>query len=154
MTSKYIEVYVELHDEGTETWRRTRAEEMGNGLYKLLAASDYDPEDEAWAFLPGDLVGIELIKTKNGESANYVRHPDPNAVRIYVHKTWPNQNKRYQGLQSTHALKLENGLYRMLATPQYNSTANDWEFPPDSVVRLEKVTYPGTEIEYLLAVSP
>lgn len=54
-----ITVYVELLEEGTETWRGTEALDIGNGFYKLLLPPDYDPEDEMWAFLPGDIVRLE-----------------------------------------------------------------------------------------------
>lgn len=53
---KTVEVYVELLEEGTDTWRPTQAVDLGNGAYKLLATPDYDPENEIWAFLPGSIV--------------------------------------------------------------------------------------------------
>ncbi len=49
-------IYVELLDEGTDTWRPTEALILGNGLYQLLPTPNYDPEDEIWALLPGSIV--------------------------------------------------------------------------------------------------
>ncbi len=37
----------------------------------------------------------------------------------------------------TEALDLGNGLFKMLATPDYDAEAEHWEFPPDSIVRCE-----------------
>jgi len=41
-------VYVRLLNEGTAVFRPTEALELGGGLFKLVATSDYDPEDEQW----------------------------------------------------------------------------------------------------------
>jgi hypothetical protein len=49
-------VYVELLDEGTVTYRPVDAEPLGDGRFRLIATSDYDPEDETWGFLPGAVV--------------------------------------------------------------------------------------------------
>jgi hypothetical protein len=50
-------IYVELLDEGVDVWRPVEAEPLGDDRYRLLAKPDYDPELEAWAFLPGSVVG-------------------------------------------------------------------------------------------------
>jgi hypothetical protein len=63
MTTKMI--YVRLLNEGTEVSRPTQAEDLGNGFFKLLPTSDYNPEDEAWEFLPGSVV---KVKKKNDKS--------------------------------------------------------------------------------------
>ncbi len=60
-------VYIELLEEGTDTWRPTQAEVLGNDLYKLLPTADYDPEDEVWKFLPGTIVRCEEKETDDGE---------------------------------------------------------------------------------------
>jgi hypothetical protein len=51
-----VKVYVELLEEGTDTWRPTQAIPLENNLYKLLPTPDYNPEDEVWQFLPGTIV--------------------------------------------------------------------------------------------------
>ena len=57
MTNEPTEkVYVELLEEGTDTWRPTQAIPLGNNLYKLLPTPDYNPKDEIWQFLPGTVV--------------------------------------------------------------------------------------------------
>lgn len=43
------------------------------------------------------------------------------------------------GAISTQALPLGNDSYKVLARSDYNSEAEDWEFPPGSIVRCEWV---------------
>ncbi|MFZ5930226.1 MAG: hypothetical protein ACOY15_03305 [Pseudomonadota bacterium] len=57
-----VTIYVELLEEGTPTIRGTDAISLGNGVYKVLATPNYDPEDEIWKFLPGSLVRCEPRK--------------------------------------------------------------------------------------------
>lgn len=49
-------IYIRLLEEGTEVWRPTEAEELRDGLFKLLPTPNYDPEDEHWEFGPGSVV--------------------------------------------------------------------------------------------------
>lgn len=49
-------IYIRLLDEGTDVLRPTEAEELANGLFKLMPTSEYDPDDEKWEFIPGSLV--------------------------------------------------------------------------------------------------
>lgn len=65
--STTIKIYVQLLEEGTDTARATTAVVLGNGLYKLLPTSNYDPEDEVWEFLPGSVVKCNLVKDADGE---------------------------------------------------------------------------------------
>jgi hypothetical protein len=46
-------IHVELLDEGTQVWRPAKARRLANDLYQLLGPV---PEDEVWAFQPGDVV--------------------------------------------------------------------------------------------------
>jgi hypothetical protein len=52
----------------------------------------------------------------------------------------------------TEAIDLGNGLLKLLPTPNYNPEDEKWEFPPNSVVRVEKRAAPSGE--HLLAVKP
>ena len=52
-------IYVKLLEEGTEVSRPTQALDLGNGLYRILATADYDPDDEVWEFPPGSIVRVE-----------------------------------------------------------------------------------------------
>jgi len=61
-------VYVRLLGEGTVVFRPTPATPLGPSTVKLLAPSDYDPDDEDWEFKPGTIVQIEL-RTLEGEPA-------------------------------------------------------------------------------------
>jgi hypothetical protein len=38
-----VEIYIRLLDEGTECSRPTQALDLGNGLFKVLPTSNYDP---------------------------------------------------------------------------------------------------------------
>lgn len=60
-------VYVRLLDEGTDVFRPTEAEQRPDGNYKLLPTRDYDPDDEHWEFLPGQVVRCERTKLHGGE---------------------------------------------------------------------------------------
>lgn len=60
-------VYVRLLDEGIEdVFRPTKARIQPDGYYKLLPTQGYDPEDEHWEFLPGQLVRCETMKLDGG----------------------------------------------------------------------------------------
>lgn len=63
---KTIEVYITLLEEGTDTIRPTQAENLGEGLYKLLPTPWYDPEDEIWEFVPGTVVKVKKEKDFHG----------------------------------------------------------------------------------------
>lgn len=67
MTSKTIEVYVVLLEEGTPTIRGTQAVDLGGGVVKLLPTENYDPEDEIWEFLPGSIVKVKPTKDYRGD---------------------------------------------------------------------------------------
>ena len=52
----------------------------------------------------------------------------------------------------TQAIEIGNGLFQILATPDYDPQDEEWEFLPGSVVRCEPRQAP--QGEYLLAVKP
>lgn len=45
------------------------------------------------------------------------------------------------GAMLTQAIPLENGLYKILPTPDYDPKLEDWEFVPGSIVRCELVMW-------------
>jgi hypothetical protein len=45
------------------------------------------------------------------------------------------------GAMLTQAIPLENGLFKVMPTPDYNPELEDWEFVPGSIVRCEWVTW-------------
>lgn len=51
-----VEIYIRLLDEGTECSRPTQALDLGNGFFKVLPTSQYDPTDEVWEFPPDSIV--------------------------------------------------------------------------------------------------
>ncbi|MCF7675232.1 MAG: hypothetical protein K9N23_12735 [Akkermansiaceae bacterium] len=60
-------IYICLLDEGTEVLRPTEAGELDNGLFKLLPAPGYDPDDEHWEFTLGSVVR-GVIRKLEGEA--------------------------------------------------------------------------------------
>lgn len=60
-------IYIRLLDEGTEVFRPTEAEPLGQGRFKVLPTADYDPEEEHWEFTPGNEV-LGVTKTLEGEA--------------------------------------------------------------------------------------
>jgi hypothetical protein len=71
-------VYVRLLDEGTDVYRPTQAEQLSKGVFKLYPTLDYDSEDEAWEFPPGQIVvceemnlhgGLKLVATRQCRNA-------------------------------------------------------------------------------------
>jgi hypothetical protein len=57
-------IYVALLNEGTDVWRPTTGEKIGDDVFKILATPDYDPDDEQWEFLPDTIVKCK-IEVKN-----------------------------------------------------------------------------------------
>ncbi len=62
-----VEIYVRLLSEGTECSLRTQAVDLGNGLFRVLPSSDYDPRDRDWEFPPNSIVRSE-VKLLQGKS--------------------------------------------------------------------------------------
>ena len=60
------QVYVRLLEEGTEVFRPTEALPLGNDLYRVLATTDYDSEDEVWEFPPGSIIRVVKRRFKDG----------------------------------------------------------------------------------------
>lgn len=58
-------IYVPLLDEGTEVWRPVAAERCVNGTLRILGEM---PEDENWAYMPGELVVVRLHTFADGRS--------------------------------------------------------------------------------------
>jgi len=63
-TSSVI-IYIPLLDEGTPVLRPTTGEFLSNGIYRVLPTEGYNPTDEKWQFIPGEIVKCE-IKTIEG----------------------------------------------------------------------------------------
>ena len=60
-------IYIRLLEEATDIWRATEAEALGDGRYRVLRPDDYDPEDEAWEFVPGTTVHCALRRLSDGD---------------------------------------------------------------------------------------
>lgn len=62
MTEDIIEIHVQLLNEGSPTARPALARRLDNGFYQIILSDDYDPEDEDWQFVPGDVVRCEKVE--------------------------------------------------------------------------------------------
>jgi hypothetical protein len=49
-------IYIRLLDEGTDVLRPTEAEQLVNGLFKVMPTPGYNPDNEKWEFIPGSVV--------------------------------------------------------------------------------------------------
>ncbi len=58
-------IYMPLLNEGTEVWRPVEATHLSFDLYRV---NDRMPDDEEWAYAPGDTVRCELTIFKEGMS--------------------------------------------------------------------------------------
>ncbi|WP_424244616.1 hypothetical protein Dip510_001872 [Elusimicrobium posterum] len=59
-------IYIQLLDEGTDTYRPVSAIKIKDDIYELLGEDIYNPEDEHWEFLPGDRVKVKIKKFSDG----------------------------------------------------------------------------------------
>ncbi len=62
-----IEIYVQLLDEGTTTFRPTNAVEMDCNVCRLLPTATYERDEEIWEFPPGSIVECDR-EIKDGET--------------------------------------------------------------------------------------
>jgi hypothetical protein len=72
-TEKKVAIYVRLLEEGTEVSRPTKALVLGNGLFRIEATEDYDPQSETWEFVPGSEVRGEIRSSDLGKHLIAVR---------------------------------------------------------------------------------
>ncbi len=72
--TRIVTIYVRLLDEGTEVSRPTKALDLGNGLFKVLATPTYDPEDEKWEFPPESIVKVAK-QSREAEEYLMAVHP-------------------------------------------------------------------------------
>lgn len=60
------EIYIQLLDEGTTTYRPTQAVHCGDDMFYILPTPEYDPEMETWEFPPGSTVLCERVERDDG----------------------------------------------------------------------------------------
>ena len=65
--TKTVEIHIRLLREGTECSRPTQALDLGNGLFKVLPTSGYDPQDEVWEFPPNSIVRSDVRRSDGKE---------------------------------------------------------------------------------------
>jgi hypothetical protein len=58
-------IYVALLDEGTDVWRPVDAEELRDGLFRIMSENSR-PHDERWEFPPGSIVRCERRHLSEG----------------------------------------------------------------------------------------
>jgi hypothetical protein len=54
-----MQVTIYVHIPEDEASKPVQAEKIGQNLYRILPADDYDPEDAEWEFPPGSIVRCE-----------------------------------------------------------------------------------------------
>ena len=59
-------IYIALLDEGTSVWRPVAAADLGRGVF-LIPSDARLPDDERWAFQPGERVRCERRSLSEGE---------------------------------------------------------------------------------------
>lgn len=69
-------VYVQLLDEEVRVLRAVPVMRLEGERYKLLATSDYDPDNERWEFPPGSIVECEMRDSSEGPLLTAVRVVD------------------------------------------------------------------------------
>ena len=65
---KICEIYVYLLNEGSDAWRPVKAKKIGLNRYEIIGIDNYDPSDEEWQFLPGDIVQCAEKKFADSKS--------------------------------------------------------------------------------------
>jgi hypothetical protein len=63
-------IYIQLLNEGSTAYRPTQGELISDDTFRVLPTENYDPEDEEWEFLPGDIVKCVLEE----KSGNHGKH--------------------------------------------------------------------------------
>ena len=53
------EIFIQLLDEGTTSYRPVQAEMITGNIYKILHTNHYDQDSEKWEFIPGQIVQVE-----------------------------------------------------------------------------------------------
>jgi hypothetical protein len=64
-STKEIEIFVQLLEEGTEVWRPVIAESLDNNLYKIISINKFD---ETWEFNTGQTVKCITKSFADGKS--------------------------------------------------------------------------------------
>ena len=67
MPTEVVQIFVELAGEGVPCWRPVRAVPLGGVAYRI-AIDQLIPDDENWAFAPGDIVSCENRSFQDGVS--------------------------------------------------------------------------------------
>lgn len=135
--SELLKIYVELLDEGTLTYYHAFAKPLADDLYEVVGHDGYDPEDQYWEFIPGSIVRLKAVSIQGREGKERVlaaTHPDPRAIRVSV-RTHPVGCSAHN--KQTFAICVGKRCYELQATPHYTQEEN-WDFPPNSLVKVRK----------------
>ncbi len=63
-STDWTEVHVRILDEAVDVWRPVKAHPISEHVFRL--SGDPAPEDEQWAFAPGDEVVVERRRADQG----------------------------------------------------------------------------------------
>jgi hypothetical protein len=62
-----VEIFVPLRNEGTNVWRPTQGQPIGEMRFKVLPTPGYSPDLEEWEFPPGTVVKCKIEKRQDRE---------------------------------------------------------------------------------------
>jgi len=60
-------IYIEILGEGTDVWRSVEAEELRDGVFRILSENP-TPDDECWEFPPGSIVRCDRRHLSKGQA--------------------------------------------------------------------------------------
>jgi hypothetical protein len=60
-----ISIYVQLLNEGTKVFRPVPSLKIAELIFELRGENIYNPFDEEWEFIPGDVVLVEKKEVEN-----------------------------------------------------------------------------------------
>lgn len=139
-TKDIIGVYIQLLDEGSFLARKTTARVLGGDRYKILANSDYDPNDEHWEFPPDSIVRLRK-RFSDGEGEYLLAVDDADPIAILV----PYRGGGNNSVRPMDAVPLRDQTFKILPTYRYTRDEDQLEFRPGEVIRLKKVVFDGKE---------
>lgn len=63
--AELVTIYMPFLNEGTEAWRPITAERLGADTFRIIGPK---PDDEEWAFAPGDVVRGMIKQFSDGQN--------------------------------------------------------------------------------------
>lgn len=135
-----VTIYMPLMQGREGTARPTEAVALGDGKYKVLPTSKYDPSYEVWRFLPGSIVRCKPYSYKNSDEIQLAHElvEEVPTFTIYI----DSMDVKCNAIFPAQAIDAGRGRYQIL-TMDYdvirNKRPNAW---PGCIVRCTASTNP------------